>query len=331
LAAYRIIDCPRSLCYFSKRMITGFNTDVQHGGCVYHVQTEDRGQEHPFFESLVYVGGTIVAKKRTPYTEQVDQGATEEAIGQLLRRQHQVVIAAIKAGRIDELIRHTAEEGKICDFENQPHSVKAGSPEAKVVRVPPAPVSAPNGVSPTRIAPNLVGPGEAPAPLAAIDAGPSDSTRAEGIQQSGRNLGSRPLSQDKPTPASQGPAGKGPGTSGKIGLNLDQVISDYLKRSSEQGKLDLKVISPSVFIAGKSISLKVRVSRGDAVEAEAIVTIKVIGTAFKPQVYMARADRQGVSTFNITLPPFSAGTAAIVIEAQSSRGRGELKHLIRRG
>jgi hypothetical protein len=138
------------------------------------------------------------------------------------------------------------------------------------------------------------------------------------------------LTAEKQAPASQAPGGKVPGTSGKIGLNLDQVISDYLKRSSEQGKLDLKVISPNVFIAGKAISLKVRVSRGEALEPDAIVTVKVIGTAFKPQVYMARADRQGVSTFNITLPPFSAGTAAIVIEAQSSRGRGELKHLIRR-
>ena len=92
----------------------------------------------------------------------------------------------------------------------------------------------------------------------------------------------------------------------------------------------MKVISPNVFIAGKSISLKVRVSRAEALEPDAVVTVKVIGTAFKPQVYMARADRQGVSTFNLTLPPFSAGTAAIVIEAQSSRGRGELKHLIRR-
>src|SRR5215831_11506373 len=100
-------------------MITGFNTDVQHGGRVYHVQTEDRGQEHPFFESLVYVGGTIVAKKRTPYRDQVDQGATEEAIAQLLRRQHQVVIAAIKAGRIDDLIRHTAEEGRVPELAHE--------------------------------------------------------------------------------------------------------------------------------------------------------------------------------------------------------------------
>jgi hypothetical protein len=113
-------------------------------------------------------------------------------------------------------------------------------------------------------------------------------------------------------------------------LNLDEVISDYLKRSSEQGKLDLKVVSPNVFIAGKTVALKVQVSRGQAPEPEAVVTVKVIGTAFKPQVFLSRADRAGNASFSFTLPSFTAGTAALVLEAQSSRGRGELKHLIRR-
>ncbi|HKV41563.1 MAG TPA: hypothetical protein VJX67_20330, partial [Blastocatellia bacterium] len=61
------------------------------------------------------------------------------------------------------------------------------------------------------------------------------------------------------------------------------------------------------------------------------ITVKVIGTAFKPQVYMGRSDQTGMTSFNFLLPSFTAGTAAIVIEAQSSLGRGELKHLIRRG
>src|SRR5215216_7291661 len=91
-------------------MITGFNTDVRHDGRIYHVQTEDRGRENPVLESLVYIGGTIVAKKSTPYSEQLSSGATEEAIASLLKRQHQVIIAAIKAGRIEDLIRHSAQE-----------------------------------------------------------------------------------------------------------------------------------------------------------------------------------------------------------------------------
>src|SRR6202040_3757565 len=93
----------------STKMITGFNTDVKFEDNVYHVQTEDRGLDNPMFESLIYIGGSIVAKKLTPYSDKLNEGATEETLASLLKRQHQVVIAAIRAGRIEDLIRHTRE------------------------------------------------------------------------------------------------------------------------------------------------------------------------------------------------------------------------------
>ena len=40
-------------------MITGFNTDIEHGGVVYHVQTEDKGFDTPIILSLVYAGGQV--------------------------------------------------------------------------------------------------------------------------------------------------------------------------------------------------------------------------------------------------------------------------------
>lgn len=255
-------------------MITGFNTDVQHDGCVYHVQTEDRGRDHRVLESLVYIGGTIIAKKLTSYDEQLKEGASEEAIAGLLRRQHQVMIAAIKAGRVEDLIRHSETE----------HAVE---------RVQPAAASPPGPEAPT------------PPPVAVKEEAPQPQPVAA-------------ISPARDTPSTRG------------GLNLDQVISDYLKRSAEQGRLDLKVLSPAVFTAGKSVNLKIEIQRNGAAEAEAIVTVKIIGTAFKPQVHIARADLRGIATFTLSLPSFTAGTAAIVIEAQSNRGRGELKHLIRR-
>src|SRR6185436_11808813 len=91
-------------------MITGFNTDVKHEGSVYHVQTEARGRDNPVLESLVYIGGTIIAKKIFPYADQLREGATEDAIASLLRRQHQTIIAAIRAGRINELVRLSTDE-----------------------------------------------------------------------------------------------------------------------------------------------------------------------------------------------------------------------------
>src|SRR2546428_10881114 len=84
-------------------MITGFNTDVPHDGQVYHVQTQDRGKDNPILESLVYIGGTVVAKKLTSYSDRLIEGAGEGTIASLLKRQHQLIIAAVKAGRSEDL------------------------------------------------------------------------------------------------------------------------------------------------------------------------------------------------------------------------------------
>ena len=121
-----------------------------------------------------------------------------------------------------------------------------------------------------------------------------------------------------------------PGGFRGAGLDLDQVVSDYLSRSADQQKLELKVLTPDVFTAGKSVGLKVQVSCGGKAESDAVVTIKVIGTAFKPQVYIGRSAMDGVASFSLVIPAFTAGTAAIVIECQSKHGRGEVKQLIRR-
>ena len=82
-------------------MITGFNTDIKHNEKVYHVQTEDKGVGNPYIESLVYVGGEILASKKTSYAEQLKTGVDEKWIGGLMEQQHRTMIAAIKRGRFD--------------------------------------------------------------------------------------------------------------------------------------------------------------------------------------------------------------------------------------
>lgn len=82
-------------------MITGFNTDIKHNEKVYHIQTEDKGLANPYIESLVYVGGEILASKKTSYAEQVKTGVDEKWIGSLMEQQHRTMIAAIKRGRFD--------------------------------------------------------------------------------------------------------------------------------------------------------------------------------------------------------------------------------------
>jgi len=82
-------------------VITGYNTDVKHRNRVFHVQTEDKGQSNPCVESLVYVGGEILATKRASYAELISEGRDDQAIQELMEQQHRAMIAAIQRGKFD--------------------------------------------------------------------------------------------------------------------------------------------------------------------------------------------------------------------------------------
>jgi hypothetical protein len=88
-------------------VITGYNTDVEYDGVVYHIQTEDKGLQTPLILSLVYSGGAILASRRTPYDDLISSGFDEAALSERLDRQHKLICAAIRAGRIGELKRLT--------------------------------------------------------------------------------------------------------------------------------------------------------------------------------------------------------------------------------
>jgi len=82
-------------------VITGFNTDIKHGDRVFHVQTEDKGEDNPFVESLVYVGGEIIASKKTPYGDSIKNGGGPAVVQEMMESQHRKMIAAVQRGRFD--------------------------------------------------------------------------------------------------------------------------------------------------------------------------------------------------------------------------------------
>ncbi len=83
-------------------MITGFNQDVTYKGTVYHVQTEDRGKNHPMIETLIYVGGEILASKRTPYEDLMEGGYDEAKVAALLEQQHKRIVVDIRLGKFSK-------------------------------------------------------------------------------------------------------------------------------------------------------------------------------------------------------------------------------------
>jgi hypothetical protein len=137
-------------------MITGYNTDVRHNEVVLHVQTEDKGLANPFIESLVYVGGQVLATKRASYAELLAAGKEEKDIVALMDHQHRTMIAAIRHGKLDaklaELLggRQTGQIPKVVPSSPRPEPVAAMTPPpvAPAVSVAPPAAEVPSKLPP---------------------------------------------------------------------------------------------------------------------------------------------------------------------------------------
>jgi len=126
---------------WNQSVITGYNTDVEHGGVTYHVQTEDKGLNTPIILSLVYSGGAILASKRSPYDDLIAAGFDQNALTERLQRQHKLICAAINAGRIDDLKR-MGVRGATGELTPPPVSAPvAASEDEKVDRGTDAPIA----------------------------------------------------------------------------------------------------------------------------------------------------------------------------------------------
>ncbi len=86
-------------------MLTGHNSELLHDEIAFHVQTEDKGRANPLVVSLIYVGGRVLAAKRTSYAELLAKGSGEKDIAELMDRQHRTMLAAIRHGRFDDHVQ----------------------------------------------------------------------------------------------------------------------------------------------------------------------------------------------------------------------------------
>lgn len=84
--------------------IFGFNTDVRFGAVVYHVQSEAR-QSDMLLQTLVFVKGQCVGKRTVSYAQKsAEPDFSEQAMHELLKAQHKVVLEAIQQGRIESVL-----------------------------------------------------------------------------------------------------------------------------------------------------------------------------------------------------------------------------------
>ena len=92
-------------------MITGFNTNVRHGGRVFHVQTEDSGRDRPHVISHVYCDGTILASEKSDYSDRLECGDLDAVLRGLMETQHRAMLEKLEQGGYDAVIDERLGKG----------------------------------------------------------------------------------------------------------------------------------------------------------------------------------------------------------------------------
>jgi len=280
-------------------VITGFNTDVEHGGIVYHVQTEDKGLASPLILTLVYTGGTILASKRVTYDDLIAEGFDERVLAERLTRQHKLVCAAIRTGRVEDLRRMSER----VTAERTAARSKAGKRKTKrLVESPVVEVS--NAKVPDVAAPSA----PAPKATASVDQLDADAKRLDSKTQKILPMTVRTVAQGE--------------------------VADFARDAATKDDLHLSLVEEKEFRGGKSVTLNVRVRRGaNGSEAAdgAEVAIKILGSSFRPVLFSAKTNAQGIATVRAEFPHFSSGRAAILVRATLNGYEAELRRIVQQG
>ena len=84
------------------KAITGFNHNIKHKGKLYHVQTEDSGVNNPHIITHLFVGGNILASKKTSYADIVNAENLSAVVRELMEEQHKEMLRNLLNGIYDQ-------------------------------------------------------------------------------------------------------------------------------------------------------------------------------------------------------------------------------------
>ncbi|EAU68225.1 conserved hypothetical protein [Stigmatella aurantiaca DW4/3-1] len=128
-----------------EKAVTGFNHNIKHKGKVYHVQTEDSGVNNPHIITHLFVGGNILASKKTSYADILNAENLAEVVRELMEEQHKEMLRNLINGVYDSYeagARHYQPGQLASDID--PPLVKAPAQVAPAVK--PLPPAAPAAV-----------------------------------------------------------------------------------------------------------------------------------------------------------------------------------------
>jgi hypothetical protein len=275
-------------------VITGFNTDIEHDGVVYHVQTEDKGLDSPIILSLVYSGGTILASKRSPYEDLIAEGFSDEVLAERLKRQHRLICAAIHSGRIDDL-KKMSGRGK----------QEPGKQEAAVAEVEPVETSA-TAEEPFEIEYWPVTQEWAPPP-------PREETEEVAPIEEEEEQRYQPVEAEADS-------------------DVAEAAPELVSEEGQEEGLAITLLDDEEFYSGQRCTLRVLISDrtggNERPLANMNVSVKILGTTFRPLIYTLKTESDGVASVTTEIPQFTSGRAAVLVRAVAKDQAAELRRII---
>jgi len=92
-------------------MVPGYNHNIFYKGVAFHIQTEDSGIRNPQITTLLYRGGSIIASKKTDYSDIIMAEMLEKVVEDLMKEQHKEMLRRLKSGEFDSRIIPAPEAG----------------------------------------------------------------------------------------------------------------------------------------------------------------------------------------------------------------------------
>ena len=282
-------------------MITGFNTDIEHDGVIYHVQTEDKGLDSPIILSLVYAGGTILASKRSPYEDLIAEGFSDEVLAERLKRQHRLICAAIHSGRINDLKKMS---GRAKQARGKQEVEEIVVPEDETTEVEAAPSTTVE--EPFEIEYWPVSQEWAPPP-------PREETEVVESDEEEEQQRYEPVEEEAEA-------------------TVIEAEPEVLGEESLEDGLLITILDDDEFYSGQKYTLRVLISNrtggNERPLANMSVSVKILGTTFRPLIYTLKTESDGVASVTTEIPQFTSGRAAVLVRAVAKDQAAELRRII---
>src|SRR5262249_30964789 len=270
-------------------------------------RTGAQGPAPRIFPPLTYRGTHLPTNKRPPYEDRLAEGFSDKVLAERLKRQHRLICAAIHSGRIDDL-KKMSGRGKEAPSKQELVETVATEEEqsAELEAAASTTVEEPFEIEYWPVTQEWTPPPPRTEPEE--EAVPVEAEEEEQLYQPDEETA---LPDEAYEPEEE---------------------TEPLVESVVDDGLAITMLDDDEFYSGQRYTLRVLISNRTAGKerplANTAVSVKILGTTFRPLIYTLKTESDGVASITTEIPQFTSGRAAVLVRAVAKDQAAELRKII---